>query len=86
MDDISDSTRVLNMIILIVAGTALLIILFAVYAWVREQKKKLPLDDIDWGKEKEKLLLLASEKKASRTLNKSKDNKEKGGNGDGPGD
>jgi len=84
MEYISDSTRVLNMIILVVAGTALLIILFTAYTWMRGQKKKHPLDVIDWGKEKEKLLLLASEKKASRTLNKSKDNKKKGGNGDSP--
>ena len=83
MDDISDSTRALNMIFLVVGGTALLIILIAVYTWFRGQKKKHPLDDIDWEKEKEKLLLLASEKKATRGINKSNDHKEEGRNRDG---
>lgn len=85
MDDISDSTRVLNMIFLVVGSTALLIMLIAVYTWIRGQRKKRPLDDIDWEKEKEKekLLLLASEKKESRKLNKSKDHKEEGRSGDG---
>jgi hypothetical protein len=86
MDNTEDTTRIINMVILIIAGTALMIILFAVYSWMRGQRKKRPLDDIDWDKEKERLLLLASEKKVSRKLGKEEGGKEDLGNGAGSGD
>jgi len=58
------------MILRIILGTTMLIIAVSIYKWTRDQKGVKPLGDIDWDKEKEKMLQLAAEKKASRNQNK----------------
>jgi hypothetical protein len=75
------SLEIFNMVILLLITTVLIIILVGVYAWARGQRGKKALDDVDWEKEKERLLFLAAEKKASRKPSK-KENEPKGGGGD----
>ena len=77
MGEITDNARIFNMILLIILGTVLLIGAVSIYKWTRDQKGAKPLGDIDWGKEKEKMLQLASEKKANREQNKADDKSEK---------
>ena len=77
MGEITDNARIFNMILLIILGTVLLIIALSIYKWTKDQKDVKPLDDIDWDKEKEKMLQLASEKKANREQNKADDKSEK---------
>ena len=77
MSEITDNTRLINMILLIILGTVLLIGAVSIYKWTRDQKDVKPLGDVDWDKEKERLLQLAAEKKASRKLNKADAKSEK---------
>ncbi len=77
MGEISDNARIFYMILLIILGSGLLTAAVGVYMWTRDQKNNKPLSDIDWGKEKEKMLLLATEKKANREQNKADDKSEK---------
>ena len=77
MGVISDNARIIYMILLIILGSGLLTVAVGVYMWTRDQKNNKPLSDIDWGKEKEKMLLLATEKKANREQNKEDDKSEK---------
>ena len=77
MGEITDNARIINMVLLIILGTGLLAVAVGVYLWTRDQKNNKPLSDIDWGREKGKMLLLATRKKANREQNKADDKSEK---------
>jgi hypothetical protein len=62
---------VIDLITLIVVAVVALMLVLGMYYWARSQSKAKAMGDVDWEREKERLLLLASAKKASRKADES---------------
>jgi Flp pilus assembly protein TadB len=74
-----DIAGIVNLIMYAIVATALLILVFGFWGWMKNQKNKKVMGDVDWEEEKERLLFIASEKKARR---EAEDSKEKASSGE----
>lgn len=59
---------IIDLITLIVVGVLVLMLVLGMYYWLRSQRRTKAMGDVDWEREKERLLLLASAKKADRKM------------------